>query len=75
VKLLEEGPDPVRQVTLDRGDDTRYRTAVDPLQRSLLALLDGALGSTFGRPTSERIRLDAPPCVWTSQGSAPVTAR
>jgi hypothetical protein len=60
VRLLEDGPEAVRTVTLDRGDDLRYRTAVDGLQRSLLALLDGPLGSTFARPTSERLRTDAP---------------
>ncbi len=59
VAVLEEGPDPVRVPTLDRGEDARYRTVVDPLQRSLLSLLDGPLGSVFARPTTERLRLDA----------------
>ena len=59
VKVLEEGPDLVRVPTLDRGEDARYRAVVDPLQRSLLSLLDGPLGSVFARPTTERIHLDA----------------
>ena len=36
-----------------------YRAVVDPLQRSLLSLLDGQLGTVFARPTTERLRLDA----------------
>jgi len=60
VAVLEAGPEPVRLPTLDRGDPERYRAAVDPLQRSLLSLLDGPLGAVFARPTTERLRLDAP---------------
>jgi hypothetical protein len=58
--VIEAAPDTVRLPTLDRGDLTAYRSVVDPLQRSLLSLLDGPLGSVFARPTTERIRLDAP---------------
>jgi hypothetical protein len=47
-------------VTLDRGDETRYRDAVDPLHRSLLGILDGPLGDTFASETSTRINPDAP---------------
>lgn len=60
VAVLAEGPERVRAVTLDRGSDRRYREAVDPLHRSLLGLLDGPLGTTFGSATSTRIDLDAP---------------
>ncbi|MFI5927767.1 ATP/GTP-binding protein [Micromonospora sp. NPDC051543] len=60
LRVLEEGPDRVRAVTLDRGQETRYRDAVDPLHRSLLGILDGALGDTFGAETSTRIDPDAP---------------
>jgi len=59
VAVLEAAPDPVRLPTLDRGDTGVYRHVVDPLQRSLLSLLDGPLGSVFARPTTERLRLDA----------------
>ncbi|MFH8470889.1 ATP/GTP-binding protein [Streptomyces sp. NPDC017991] len=59
LRVLAEGPDRVRSVTLDRGDDTRYRDAVDPLHRSLLGILDGPLGDTFASETSTRIDLDA----------------
>jgi hypothetical protein len=60
VAVLEEGPERVRAVTLDRGSDRRYRTAVDPLHRSLIGLLDGPLGTTFGQATTTRIDLEAP---------------
>lgn len=58
--VLREGPDRVRAVTLDRGDDSRYRDAVDPLHRSLLGILDGPLGSTFASETSTHINPNAP---------------
>ncbi|WAZ25692.1 ATP/GTP-binding protein [Streptomyces cinnabarinus] len=60
LRVLTEGPDRVRAVTLDRGDDTRYRDAVDPLHRSLLGILDGPLGDTFASETSTRINPGAP---------------
>ncbi|MFI6661395.1 ATP/GTP-binding protein [Streptomyces sp. NPDC050523] len=60
LRVLTEGPDRVRSVTLDRGDTDRYRDAVDPLHRSLLGILDGPLGNTFASATSTRINLDSP---------------
>lgn len=60
VRVLAEGPDRVRAVTLDRGDESRYRDAVDPLHRSLLGILDGPLGDTFASEASTRINLGAP---------------
>nr|WP_245224979.1 ATP/GTP-binding protein [Streptomyces smyrnaeus] len=60
LKVLSEGPDRVRAVTLDRGDEARYRDAVDPLHRSLLGILDGPLGDTFASETSTRIDLNTP---------------
>ncbi|MEU9019226.1 ATP/GTP-binding protein [Actinomadura sp. NPDC048394] len=60
IKVVDEGPDPVRAVTLARGSEDRYRTAVDPLHASLLGLLDGPMGETFARHTTTPIRLDAP---------------
>jgi hypothetical protein len=53
--VLDEGPDRVRAVTLDRGNEARYQEAVDPLHRSLLGVLDGPLGDTFASETSTRI--------------------
>uniref|UniRef100_UPI003F49325C hypothetical protein n=1 Tax=Amycolatopsis sp. CA-151526 TaxID=3239921 RepID=UPI003F49325C len=59
IRVLDEGPDEVRNVVLSRGNETRYRDAVDPLHKSLLGLLDGALGAVFAQPTSAQIDLDA----------------
>lgn len=59
IDLLEQAPDEVRLPTLDRGETGRYQQLVDPLQRSLLSLVDGPLGSVFARPTTARIALDA----------------
>ena len=47
--LLEQRPDEVRAVVLDRGVDETYDRLVDPLQRSLRALLGGAFGDVFAR--------------------------
>lgn len=63
VKVLENAPQAVRAVTLDRGSDDRYREAVDPLQRSLLALCGGAMGDTFAHKTAVPINLNAPLCI------------
>lgn len=60
VTLLSQGHPDLHTVTLARGDEDRYHAAVDPLHRSLLGLLDGPLGSTFARPTTVRLDLDAP---------------
>lgn len=59
VDVLEQGPEQVRAAALDRGSEAAYRTTVDPLQRSLLSLIDGPLGYTFARPTTRRISLDS----------------
>lgn len=67
VAVLDQAPDMVRAVTLDRGDDVRYREAVDPLQRSLVGLLDGPFGRIFGEQTSTPLDLQAPAvCIDTS---------
>jgi hypothetical protein len=48
--LLNVRPDEVRAVILDRGADDVYDRLIDPLQRSLRALLDGQFGDVFSRP-------------------------
>ena len=58
VDVIAAGPPEVRRVTLDRGDDTRYREQTDDLMRTLLALLDGPLGDTFNGHTTANIDLD-----------------
>lgn len=59
LRVLDEGPERVRQVTLDRGREDRYRDAVDPLHRSLMGIVDGPLGDTFAAQTSTHIDPDA----------------
>lgn len=63
IEVLAEGPAPVRAVTLDRGDDARYRAAVDPLQRSLAALVEGAMGGVFAHRTTTHIDLTKALCI------------
>lgn len=71
IALIEQAPDEIRLVTLDRGNIDRYHEAVDPLLRSLMALCDGPLGAMFARPTTERLQLDATAvCVDVSSISA-----
>ncbi|SER74689.1 hypothetical protein SAMN04487983_102181 [Streptomyces sp. yr375] len=60
VRLLDEGPPRLRSVALDRGQATRYQEAVDPLLRSLIGVLSGALGSCFAGESTTRMDLDAP---------------
>ncbi|MEU5993307.1 ATP/GTP-binding protein [Spirillospora sp. NPDC047418] len=60
IKVIDEGPERLRAVTLARGDEARYRTTVDPLHASLLGVLDGPMGETFSRHTTTGIELDNP---------------
>jgi hypothetical protein len=60
VGVLEAGPEPVRRLTLDRGDDERYRAAVHGLQSSIGALLQGAMGDSFAHQTTTPMVLDGP---------------
>lgn len=59
-QVLEDGPEEVRRVTLDRGEDARYRAAVQGLQRTFLGWLNGPLNEVFGRPTSVELTIDNP---------------
>lgn len=63
IAVLEEGPEELRRVTLARDNHERYREATDGLQASLVALVDGALGSTFATRTSVPVTLAAPLCI------------
>ncbi|MEU9021786.1 ATP/GTP-binding protein [Actinomadura sp. NPDC048394] len=60
IRVIDEGPERLRAVTLARGDEARYRAAVDPLHASLLGALDGPMGETFARQTTTAIELDNP---------------
>lgn len=66
-EVIRDGPDRVRAVVLDRGDDTVYRGLTDRLLRSLLALVSGPFGEVFAGHTSTQLDLDAPAvCLDTS---------
>ncbi|TXJ83298.1 ATP-binding protein [Streptomyces lavendulae] len=60
IRVIDEGPEALRTVTLARGSEERYRTAVDGMHASLLGLLDGPMGESFARHTSHPLRLDSP---------------
>ncbi|WP_433142593.1 ATP/GTP-binding protein [Actinomadura nitritigenes] len=60
IKVIDDGPERLRAVTLARGDEARYRAAVDPLHASLLGVLDGPMGETFAGHTTTGIELDNP---------------
>lgn len=60
IRVIDEGPEALRNVTLARGSEDRYRASVDGLHASLLGLLDGPMGEAFARPTSNPITLDSP---------------
>jgi hypothetical protein len=63
IAVLEEGPEELRRVTLSRDNHERYREATDGLQASLVALVDGALGSTFAKRTTVAVTLSGPLCI------------
>ena len=48
-QLLASRPAPVRAVLLDRGKDETYDELIEPLRRSITALLGGQFGDVFGR--------------------------
>ncbi|MGI5224371.1 ATP/GTP-binding protein [Actinoallomurus sp. CA-142502] len=60
IRVIDEGPERVRAVTLSRGNEDRYRRASDPLHASLLGLLDGPMGETFAHQTTTPLQLDNP---------------
>lgn len=63
VRVLDDGPEALRDVTLSRRDDAAYRATIDPLQGSVLALTRGALGETFAHRTSVHLDLSKPLCI------------
>ena len=59
--VIQDGPDEVRSVALDRGDITRYKAITENLEASLIGLTGGGrLGETFARQTTNPMRRDAP---------------
>ena len=62
VALLAERPEQVRAVVLARGFDDDYDALLDPLHRSLLALLSGPYGDVFAGQV-DRSDVDTPAMV------------
>lgn len=61
LRVIQDGPEEVRAVALDRGDDTRYKAITESLEASLIGLVGGGrLGETFSRQTTNPMRRDAP---------------
>jgi hypothetical protein len=62
IALLSERPEAVRAVVLARAHDDDYDALLDPLRRSLLALLSGPYGSVFAGQV-DRSDVDTPAMV------------
>ncbi len=61
LRVIQEAPDSVRAVALDRGDDTRYKQITENLEASLISLTSGGrLGETFAHPTDVPMMRDRP---------------
>lgn len=61
LRVIQEGPEEVRAVALDRGDDVRYKAITEHLEASLISLTSGGrLGETFAHPTDVQMKRDAP---------------
>ena len=59
--VIQQGPDEVRAVALDRGDFSRYQQITEDLEVSLTAIVgSGRLGETFSQHTTNPMRRDAP---------------
>ncbi len=57
--MIQNPPEDLRRVALDRGDLVRYAAITENLEASLIGLIDGGrLGSMFAHPTSEPQRRD-----------------
>lgn len=61
LKVVQDAPEELRAVALDRGDDARYRDITENLEASLIGLTTGGrLGETFSQPTTNPMRRDRP---------------
>jgi hypothetical protein len=61
IRVLVDAPDELRQISFDRGELERYRDAVEPLVKTLTALLGrGRIGELFSAATSTPMRRDRP---------------
>lgn len=61
ITVIQDAPEEVRQVAMDRGDDDRYQDITEGLLVTLKGLLGhGRVGEMFSRPTSTPMRSDVP---------------
>ena len=60
IKMLEDGPPPLRVTILADDNEAYYREISDGLRRALAGLLEGQLGDVFGKDTTVSFDLHAP---------------
>jgi hypothetical protein len=61
IHVITSAPDELRQLARDRGDLERYHNAVDPLVKTLTAMLGrGRVGELFSRETTVPMRRNVP---------------
>jgi len=61
LRVIQDAPDEVRAVALDRGNDERYKAITENLEASLISLTSGGrLGETFAHPTDVPMLRDRP---------------
>lgn len=61
LRVIQQAPQEVRDVALDRGDDTRYKRITENLEASLISLTSGGrLGETFAHQTDVPMLRDRP---------------
>lgn len=61
LKVIQDPPEDVRHVALDRGSMQRYHEITEGLEASLIGLVGGGrLGEIFSAPTTTQMKLDRP---------------
>ena len=61
LSVIEQRPEQLRQVALDRGDESRYQDITENLLVSLKGLIGhGRLGQIFSEPSTVQMRRDVP---------------
>ncbi len=61
LKVIQDAPDEVRRVALDRGSIKRYQKRTEELEATLMGLVSGGrLGTMFAQHTTVAMKLDRP---------------
>lgn len=60
LKVIQDAPETIREVALDRGSMDKYQAVTENLEADLMGLLKGKLGATFAKPTTTPMRRDKP---------------